>query len=622
MRRATLLYDGLWRCLCPAFDVNALPRALNASILSRTSCPSSSRSRSVPNTSIIQRRRHGTSSLDHQDSPPNVTSIDSFFQIAEKKLTRVPAKKDPYSILGRLIPPLETVPSEAIIHALKVLRNGNYTMLPNPHERIVLFVKFLITKRKHPLDAFIYECMMDAMADPQGSALGVRNLLRDMTSQGIMPTAAICYSALEALTVHPDYVLRQEVVEIMTKYWHEMTLSAKQNIAIGMLRDGQHELALAKLTDLHEDGVQIDLWVYDIFIVEFGRIGFLDEMLQLLRQRKYAKGTDDAFRTLLLHALDLFSQAYHKAGTKFVWDYVVAQPILNPPNAILENILGTAARHGDTKLSTEALGTLSSRGRVPDHQYEALVDTFAAAEDMPGALGVLAIMERNGANIQRGATRQIYQAMKKNPWLIQEANTTLEEMRKNGVIPLEAIEVTIEATAQIRGSEAAMPLYHETFALSGKRPGHSFLKELILHAAQPETMWALAKDYGVMVPKDRQLQDDDLQLYDRMIPACAEAGDFDRAFEYAQRVIDAENAATEAEESEEEGNDNKRWLHHAWVQPLVDHAVAAKDHRVWPIVDLLVKSSDEKAVMVQMMLQRHRMDRKIEVLKAQKDDQT
>ncbi|KAH7136510.1 pentatricopeptide repeat protein [Dactylonectria macrodidyma] len=621
MRRTTLLYDGLWRCLCPSFDANALPRALNASILSRASRPSSNRNRSIPNAGLIQCRRLGIKPLESQESLPGVTTIDSFFQVAEKKLNRVPAKKDPYSILGRLMPPLETVPSEEIVQALKVLRSGNYTMLPDPHERIVLLVKFLIVNRKHPLDAFIYECMMDAMADPKGSASGVRNLLRDMTTQGIMPTAAVCYSALEALTVHPDYILRQEVVEIMTKYWHEFTLSAKQNLAIGMLRDGQHELALAKLTDLHEPGVHIDLWVYDIFIVEFGRMGFLDEMLQLLRQRKYAKGTDDSFRTLLLHALDLFSQAYHEAGTKFAWDYVVAQPLLNPSNAILENILGTAARHADTKLASEALGILSSRGRVPDHKYEALVDTFAAAEDMPGAFGVMAIMERNGASVQRGTTRQIYQAMKKNPWLVQEANTTLEEMRKNGVIPLEAIEVTIEATAQIRGSEAAMPLYHETFALSGKRPGHSFLKELILHATEQETLWALAKDYGVMVPKDRQLQDDDLQLYDRMIPACAQAGDFDRAFEYAQRVMDAETAETEAGVSEEDGK-YKRWLQHAWVSSLVDHAVAAKDHRVWPIVDLLVKSSDDKAVMVQMILQKHRMDRKIEVLKAQKDGQS
>ncbi|KAF7546576.1 hypothetical protein G7Z17_g8329 [Cylindrodendrum hubeiense] len=599
MRRATLVYDGLWRCLCPAFDEHALPRALNASFLVRPAQPSPNRNRSVPSASLIQRRRHGTSTLDNADtadtadSPADFKSLDSFFQLAEKKLNKIQPKND-------------------------VLRNGNYGMVPDPHARIVRFVKFLITRRKYTPDAFIYECMMDAMTDPEGSALGVRNLLRDMDSQGISPTAAICYSALEALTVHPDYIMRQEVIDIMTKYWHEITMSAKQNIAIGMLRDGQHELALAKLTELHEGGEHIDLWVYDIFIVEFGSMGFLDEMLQLLRQRKYAKGTDDAFRSLLLHALDVFSQAYHQAGTKFVWEYVVSQPLLNPSNAIIENILGTAARHADTTLATEALGILSSRGRVPDHQYEALVDAFAAAEDMAGTLGVLAIMERNGASVQPGTTRRIYQAMKNNPWLITEASTALEEMRKNGLVPLEAIGVTIEAMAQVRGSEAAMPLYHETFALSGKRPGYGFLKELILNGTNGETLWALAKDYGVMVPKDRQLQEEDMKLYDRMIPACAQAGDFDRAFEYAERVMEAETSQAGASEEEHQS----AWLLHPWVQPLVDHAVAAKDPRVWPIVDQMAKAREDRADMVQTILQRHRMDRRAEVLKTQKDGQT
>ncbi|KAH8735526.1 hypothetical protein BGZ61DRAFT_471950 [Ilyonectria robusta] len=623
MRRATLLYDGLWRCLCPAFDEHALPRALNASLFVAPTRPSPNRNRSIPRASLIQRRRHGTSAVDTTDSSAGVASLDSFFKMAEKKLSPIQAKKDPHQLLGRRTPTLETIPSEEIVKALEVLRNGNYDMMPDPHARIVQFVKFLIVERQYPPDAFIYECMMDAMTDPQGSAMGVRNLLRDMDAQGIMPTAAICYSALEALTVHPDYILRQEVVDIMIKYWHEITMSAKQNIAIGMLRDGQHELALAKLTELHESGEQINLWVYDIFIVEFGGMGFLDEMLQLLRQRKYAKGTDDAFRTLLLHALDLFSQAYHEAGTKFVWNYVVAQPLLNPSNAIIENVLATAARHADTTLASEALGILSSRGRVPDHQYEALMDAFAAAEDMPGALGVLAIMERNGASVQRGTTRGIYQTMKNNPWLINEARTTLGEMRKNDVIPLEALGVTIEAMAHVRGSEAAMPLYHETFALSGKRPGYGFLKELILNSTNQETLWALAKDYGVLVPKDRQLQEEDVKLYDRMIPACAQAGDFDRAFEYAERVMEAETSEVEKSEEEKSEEEHKTaWLLHPWVQPLVDHAVAAKDARVWPIVDRMAKATGDKAEMVQTILQRHRMDRRAELLKAQKDGQT
>ncbi|KPM43577.1 hypothetical protein AK830_g2947 [Neonectria ditissima] len=723
MLRVPLLYDGLWRCLCPAFDENVLPRALNGSFLARPTRPSLRSNRPVPNAGLIQRRRHGTDTEFSTDGPPSFQSIDSFFATVSKKKSAIPANDDPYRLLEHKKPTLEAgeVPSEAVIKALEIIRDRHHAVLPDTYARIVLLVKYLLVTQAYPLDAWIYECLMDAMKDPQGSASGVQHLLRDMKSHGIIPTARICYSALEALTVHPDYIMRQEVIDAMSNYWYEMTKSARQNIAIGLLRDGQHELALAQLTDLFEEKARIDLWVYDIFIVEFGRVGFLDEMLQLLRQRKFAKGTDDPFRSLLLHALDLFSQAYHEVGTKFVWDFVVSQKILNPSNVIIENVLGTAARHADTKLATEALDILSNRGRVPDYQHEALVDAFAAAEDMAGALGALAIMERNGAIIQRSATRTIYKALKKNPFLITEATAAIEQMAKTGMLPLEAIAVAIEATAQVRGSDAAMPLYNDTFSLTGKSPGPDTLKELILNSTNVETTWALSKDYLLLVPRGTHVEEEVMELYDRMIPACAQAGDFDRAFEYAERAMEAERAleikkireakritaemvleaeralqvekaletenALEAEEATnddaeddldlnvvsallagrtapgrvitqgaiakaeraarseavraeraaqaahlaeskaekgvdaelEEGGD-KTWLLRPWVEPLVDYAVAAKDGRVWPIVDEMAKGGESEVGSLQTILQRHRMVRRSEELKAKKQD--
>ncbi|KAI5463084.1 hypothetical protein BGZ63DRAFT_412779 [Mariannaea sp. PMI_226] len=484
-----------------------------------------------------------------------------------------------FRLLQAEAPQLDTVPAEDIIKALRFLRDGNYHKIPDPHDRIVQFINFLILKRNHPLDTFVYECLMDVMADPAGSASGVRKLLNDMVEQGIAPTADICYSALSALTVHPDYTLRETVISLMSTYWHDMTVSARQDIAIGMLRDGQHELALAKFTEMHEGQEKIELWVYDIFIIEFGRMGFLDEMLQLLRQRKHAKGTDDAFRTLLIHALDVFSGAYHEEGTSFVWEYVVTHRVLNPSNVAVENVLATAAHHANTNLASEALDILSTRGKVSIHQYEALVDAFAAAEDVVGAFGVLAIMERSGSSIQRGSTRSVYQAMKKNPWLITEASDALGKMGEDGgEVPLQAISVTIEAVAKVRGTQAAMALYHETFALSGKQPDYDMLRQLVLNCNDTETMWSLAKDYGVMVSKDKQFDQDEAALYDRMIPACTQMGDFDRAFEFAEKIMTQDG--------------EKMWRLQSWVIPLIEQAVASKDQRVWPIIDEMTKEEN------------------------------
>lgn len=573
MRQPQLLYDGLWRCLCPSFNEAALPRALNAS-LARPRPPNR------PFNAVMQRRRIGTES--HSDYPPDKgQSLADFFRLAETQIKKAETKDDYLKILGLKKPNLTTVSADDILKALRYIRDGNYYKIPDAHDRIVQFVNFIILKRGYKPDAFLYECMMDAMADPKGSAAGVRKLLTDMAEQGIAPTADVCYGALAALAVHPDYMLRETVVSLMKTYWHEMTTAAKQDIAVGALRDGQHELALAKFTEMHEAREKMDLWVYDVFVVEFGRAGYLDEMLQLLRQRKHAKGTDGAYRTLLFHALDVFSSACHDEGTGFVWEYVVTHRILNPPNATVENVLCTAARNANTTLASQALDVLSSRGKVSTHHYEALVDAFAAAGDVVGAFGVLDIMERSGVGVRRGTTRSVHAAMRKNPWLVTEANDALRKMGETQSVPLQAIAVTVEAMAKVGGAEAAMGLYHDTFALSGKQPDFDMLRQLVLACGdeEDEAVWSLAKDYGVMVAAaaaDGPATAEEVSVYERMIPACARQGDFDRAFELAGRMVRA----------------GGEWQAHEWVIPLVEMGVKAKDERVRPIVEGMTKREE------------------------------
>ncbi|KAF4982741.1 hypothetical protein FZEAL_1694 [Fusarium zealandicum] len=602
MRRQQLVYDGLWRCLCPAFDERALPRALNAAFPLRSvlSTPSQERPQDAK---PAQRRRYGTI---NSSPSKKAQSLDSFFETVQNKTLMSNAKSNP--LLKTASPNLENASTEDIVAALRVLqvptKGGKIGQVPNLHMRIVHLVKFLVKKRDYPLDSFVYECMMHAMTDPKGSAKGVRKLLADMASENVPATAALCCSALEALTVHPDYVLRQEVVDMMHNYWHEVTVPAKQNIAVGMLREGQYELALAKLTELFESKQRVELWVYDVFIVEFGRAGFLDETLQLLKRRKHAKGTDDAFRSLLYNALDIFSQAFHGEGTAFAWDYAVKNSLHNPSHAVLENVMATAAGHGDDVLATEAFEIISSRGRVSQHHREALVDALANKGDVVGAFQALAAMEQSGARFGRGSTRSIYLAMKKNPTLIDEAASALSEMHKEGLVPLQAVTVTVEATAQLSETEAAMPLYHDTFFLTGKRPDYFMLRELIINSTEIETTHALAKDYNVMVPKDQRPRDA-LRVYDIMIPACAQLGDFDLAFELANTAMGAKPNTLE------EGQDShKLWRAAAWVEPLVDHTLQAEDARVWPIVDELDRGDDGPAQMVRVLLQRRRIQRR------------
>ncbi|RSL73281.1 hypothetical protein CEP54_000381 [Fusarium duplospermum] len=518
-------------------------------------------------------------------------------------------------LLRQASPYLEDITTEAIVEALRVLRTpngrGKVGKVPNRHKRIIHLLKFLVSHRGHPLDAFVYECMMDAMVDPQGSARGVDRLLDDMALQNVPPTPTLCYSALQALTIHPDYVVRQRVIEMMQSYWFEFTRSAKQNIIVGMLRDGQHELALSKFEEFFKEEGRVELWVYDVFIVEFGRAGLLDGLLEMLKQRRAAKGTDDAFRSLLYHALDVFSQAYHYEGTVWAWTRAVRTPMHNPPIVTLDNVLGTAARHGDMILAHEVINILRNLEIKPSKEhYEALIEASVNAGNLGGAFQYLSTMEQIGLRLDRGSTRSIYQALKEDPERIDKAVGALEENRGN--LSVQAISVTIEAMAQERGTEAAMPLYRDVAFLSGKNPDHFLLRDLVMNSAETKTTYALAKDYSSMF-RNEGMPRETIKAYGLMISACLEFNDLNIAFRLANRIVTADRSRKGEE-------DPKLWRMAEWIRPLVKAGLEVKDNRVWPIVDALDQGDDEPAKMVRLLLSEYRKESGKGVDMRKKDD--
>ncbi|KAM0248621.1 hypothetical protein ACHAP5_003347 [Fusarium lateritium] len=663
MPRPQLAYDGLWRCLSPATHKRVLPRAVNTLVLAQ-------RLGQQPRyTDITQYRRFRTSNIGRaqpSESPGRSQSLDSFFnefelrqiddrnkkeaqldielqqkeQNAQQETSKNPA-------LAPVLPNLDNVSTPSIVEALRRLRlpkqPGNDMLPDNRFSRIINIVRYLLKFREYPLDALIYESMLAAMAAPSGSSGGIRRILADMRDQNIPLNADVCYLALEALTVHPEYVLRQEVMEIMDKHWFEYTISAKQNIAVAMLREGQHELAMDKITQLMNEAERIDLWVYDVFILEYGRMSFFDEMLYLLKQRKHAKGTDAPFRNIQLMALDMFSQGFHHAGTLFVWADAIKTSIHNPSNGILENVLATAARHGDADLATEALDKLSRRGKLDQYHHDAIVEAFANAGDVEGAFVTLNTLQNAGWVVDQGTTRPILQALLKDVGLIHKSVYAIHTMHKEGPVALDAVMVTIEALARTQTSEAALPLFRDTYRFTGRNPRCSDIENLLRYCEGMETKYELAKaynaeiakmdlvpstsaqnvvsahdesgqdeiDFDVTVSKSWMDQTDAAAAFNMMIPACAEKGDFELAFKF----IDLAKAATLEPikvSSDRRVPGSTLWRSSEWVEPFVKKALDAEHPRVWELVDELDQGDDAPALMIRQELQRRRLKRRVE----------
>lgn len=286
-----LLSDGLWRCLCPSFDQFVLRTAIRQS-LPRTR-PAVSRPCAARSGPIYVRCYGTTAGFASRDE---VQPGEDGGRFTSPKLR---SWKD--RLLASTAPSEETLKAstvEEIFAALNSLREARDQMSTSSpeidqHQRIVQLVQHLLQVEDQPITPYLYECLMDAMAHPRGSVDGARRLLDDMVEQGMKPTAELCNGALRALMNHPDYILRQEILGIMQEYWFTIDTPVKQTVIVGMLRDEQYELAYARLTELIEQGARIDPWVYDIFILVFGKLRFLDEMLQLLYRRKNIGGSTD-----------------------------------------------------------------------------------------------------------------------------------------------------------------------------------------------------------------------------------------------------------------------------------------------------------------------------------------
>lgn len=461
---------------------------------------------------------------------------------------------------------------------------------------MVQLVQHLFQVENQPITPFIYECLMDAMAHHRGSVDGVRRLLDDMVEQGIKPTAELCNGGLRALMNHPDYILRQEILGIMQEYWFTIDTPVKQTVIVGMLRDEQYELAYARLTELIEQGARIDPWVYDIFILVFGKLRFLDEMLQLLYRRKNIGGsTDPMVITLTYYALDMCSQAYHHAGTLFGWLSVVQNHLVQPSDGIIENVLGTAARNADAQLATEALDLISQRIRAQSHHYEAVVEAFIGSGDLAAAIRTLCIMSDGGIRISRANTRTIYKTLMSRPELLEGAEEMVRDAARTRPIHRAIVAVVVDSIAQIHGSEKALRLYRDLPTLCGAESLNATMaQDLIIYSAEEATAKLLTKEYKEHVA-DNQDPIRNVSAYNLLIAKCAEAGEMDLAFRFTKQAMAAGITKSRASK---------------WMSVLVEQAITREDGRIWPVVDSLLSSGEEDTTkMVRRILQQKRISK-------------
>jgi pentatricopeptide repeat protein len=235
--------------------------------------------------------------------------------------------------------------------------------------------------------------------------------------------------------MHPDYLLRNTIIKEMKERWLEISPEGRQHIAIGLLRDEQYELALEKLDEMYEKGMQVEGWVFNIFIYVFGKMEFLDDALRIVRHR--LDSGHEVPVNVWYFLLEVCSKGQNISATRYIWNRAVQQGIVNPSDGVALNILNMAAVYGDTELCTPVIEYLASRGtRLNRYHYEALIDAYAAQENVEKALEVYCIMQAAGVEVTNSSTGSLAFALARDLSLIDQAIQAVSVLREKHSVPI------------------------------------------------------------------------------------------------------------------------------------------------------------------------------------------
>lgn len=277
----------------------------------------------------------------------------------------------------------------------------------------------------------------------------------------------------------------------MKDRWIEITLEGHQFIAIGLLRDEQYELALDKLDEMIRYGMQVEPWVYDIFIYVFGRLEFFDDALRLARHR--LDSGSEVPVNIWYFLLDVCSRGQNLEATTYIWNRAVQQGIVNPSDGVSLNVLNAAAVCGDTGLCTQVIEYLASRGtRLNRHHYEALIDAYAAQGNVEKILEVYCIMNAAGVEVNHSSVGSLSFTLSHNPSLIDRVILAMPELKGRHLVPIALFNAVLTEIVKSNTNNPddafakALDLYRRIREFVPTGPNWETFRSLLRKCTRPE----------------------------------------------------------------------------------------------------------------------------------------
>ncbi|KAI2789189.1 hypothetical protein POX_e07219 [Penicillium oxalicum] len=422
MSRRMLVLDGLWYSLCPSFNPFVLKRSGCAWPRPRLSPLSCRRIRTPPQQRCLSTDAHQTdndlqkqSDAAPQESRDVPKPFSASISLRDDLLDNTQAKPADESLLDKI--DAESIPSrrrkeinkwpgipqyiaEKSNDSLEAMLQTEMGRRPNITSATHI-LRLLIRDRGVRPSARHYKALILANSDGvHGSPMFVRSLLEEMEKYDIAADSGTLHAALQALAVHPDFTLRQEVLQKLRDRWLTLSPSGWHFVVAGLLREHKFEMALEQVSLMQRKDIHIENWLHSSIVYSLCDMDELDEVLRLMEVRVHQG--HDMTPALWMHVLRVAVEARHYVLARFVWRRRVELGYLHPPSALCSEVLQLAAEFTDLEIAQSILRYRTERALAPSlEDYGQLVLVYVGVDDVwPGVdqattRPILAYMIRN-----------------------------------------------------------------------------------------------------------------------------------------------------------------------------------------------------------------------------------
>ncbi|KAL4779237.1 hypothetical protein BJX76DRAFT_97858 [Aspergillus varians] len=530
MSHKRLNLDPLWHYLRPALSTPSR-HIITAPATQHLRCPSP-----VPTSSRCLRKHYSSSSAQHSDDQnqqiPGDTSLDGESADGPSRNKIRPRNNVQKGMQPRRI---RQAPNAVMSASTKDLEDilANRPMKIN---NVMPILNVLIRDRRIRPEARHYKSLIQCNTDPLlGSPLMVRKLLMEMDNCKTPMDSGTLHAALQALAVHPDYILRQDVLRALRDRWLPLSPDGWHYVVAGLIREHQFELALDHMAHMERKDIVVEDWLHSLLIYYLCEVDEFGEILELMDSR--LKQGHKMTKALWMHVLEEAVDAYHHDLTRFIWTRIVEFGHNPPETNLCRGVIRVAEHAGDKELAASVSKMLQhSDSMIGLNDYETLSNARLNSEGLYAAFETLCDMQLvAGHVVQPRSTQAIRGYCMANKIHPRDAWKTLKELHSAGKkIPLECTTVVIELCEEAAADDPfavddGIAFYGDVHILCGRTPDLRAFNTLIgmsRSGNNTDAAMFFVKEMAALgiLP--------DVTTFEHLMIMCVEAGNFESAYLY------------------------------------------------------------------------------------------